>query len=192
MFVQEQVGGSAVVVIIDFVGRLALSRIRRPGDVAMAAFQAVLELDDAFLLLGARIVVSTLGLESQFPTLPSPELLLCSATGFVSCACEVSCFAVYSSPRHKDMLGGEAVGLPAIARRILRQVFASLKRNGGDWGRGGGTGSGSNWTVSLVLVVFSRHCPNFSAKQCHLPNPSSATSQPHDKPADQRPLESAL
>jgi hypothetical protein len=44
-------------------------------------------------------------------------------------------YKVYSSPQRRDMTGGEARASPAIARRILIGLFASLKKKRGK-GRG--------------------------------------------------------
>jgi hypothetical protein len=113
-----------LVAIVDFGEHVALWKIRRRGDVVMASIRVL-----SFFPVPVGSEVTMI-----FPLITLPVrrcplgLLLCSGTAIVSCGYEVWYLAVHSSPLRRDMMAGEAMVLPAIARRILSRIFASLKR----------------------------------------------------------------
>ena len=101
----------------------------------MVLFRAIEVVFFAKALVDVRMLMT--GLPARGTDLRHSVRLLCSDTVLVFCGYIVACSAVYSSPPHRDMTPDVAVGLPAIARRILLLIFASLKTNEEQGGGGG-------------------------------------------------------
>lgn len=115
-------------VIVGCGGHAALLTSRQPWGVVMVSIPAALGFFSATAFVHVRVSMTrTLmtGLPARGTGRCRSVPLLCFGIVFVSCSYIV---AVCSSPPHKDIVGGEPLGLPAIARRIWSLIFASLKK----------------------------------------------------------------
>jgi hypothetical protein len=116
----------------------------RRGDVVMAASLAVWAVAASFVVVVVVVLfltsTSTLTLWTVVTTTNSAIRVQAVHRRHVSLlwfgtVIESWDYKVYSSPQRRDMTGGEARASPAIARRILIGLFASLKKKRGK-GRG--------------------------------------------------------